>query len=271
MEWDGLAYTASLALAVVFAVAGSAKLRHRSSTARAFAGLGLASPRASAVGVPVVELALAAGLVVVPAWAGVVALAVLAGFTTFVVQAIRRGDPRRCGCFGAARPAPMGSAEVLRNGLLALAAALAAFAPRPVVPRPLALAAAVGVFALGAVAVSAVSRRQGPALTAGQGPARATPAPPLPGLHHDGTTATLVAFVAPGCVGCDELRTTLARRPNADLRVRVVDLDDESASSFAAFGVVAPPFVVVLDGHGLVLATGAARSHGDVDRLLGLL
>jgi uncharacterized membrane protein YphA (DoxX/SURF4 family) len=127
----GFTYAAALALALVFAVAAVAKLRRRAGTARAFAGLGLASPRVLALGVPVVELALAAGLVVVPGWAGIVALAVLAGFTAFVVQAIRRGDPQGCGCFGATRPAPMGPAELLRNGLLALGAVIAAFTPRP--------------------------------------------------------------------------------------------------------------------------------------------
>ena len=267
----GVAYAAALALAVVFAVAAVAKLRRRETTARAFAGLGLASPRALSLGVPLLELALAAGLVVVPAWAGIAALAVLVGFTTFVVRAIRRGDPRGCGCFGAARPAPMGEAEVLRNAVLALAATLAAFAPGPVVPQPAAVLAVAGAAAaatLAVSAVSAVSHRGRPAAGARQGPPQGSPAPPLPGLVHDGTTVTFVAFVAPGCDGCDELRATLAHHHRAGVDVRVVDLDDDSASSFAAFGVVAPPFLVVLDGHGRVLATGPARSDDDVDLLL---
>lgn len=265
---EGFSYATALALAMVFATAGTAKLRRRSSTARAFAGLGLASPRAFAWGVPLVELGLAAGLIAVPASAAIVALAVLAGFTTFVVQTIRRGDTRGCGCFGATRPGPMGIAEVLRNGLLCLAATIAAFASRPVVPQPMAVVVVAGAVAAGTIAVSFVARRQGPALARGQGPSPGTTAPFLPGLHLDGVTLNLVAFVAPRCQGCEELRATLAqvRRPGVD--VKIVELDDGSASSFATFGVVAPPVVVVIDGNGVVLATGPARSDSDLERLV---
>lgn len=263
----GLAYAAALALALVFATAGTAKLRRRRATARAFAGLGLASPRVLAVGVPVAELGLAVGLVVVPAWAGIVALAVLAGFTTFVVRAVRRGERQGCGCFGTTRPVPMGAAEVVRNGWLALAATLAAFASGPVVPRPLALMAVAGLAVAGAGTVAAVARLR-PTLGRRQGPPRGSPAPALPGLHLDGTTTTLVAFVAPDCEGCAELRSTLERLSLPDLAVQVVDLDDRSASFFAAFDVVAPPFVVVIDSRGLVRASGPARTDHDIDRLI---
>lgn len=264
----GLAYAAALALALVFATAGIAKLRRRRATARAFAGLGLASPMVLAVGVPVAEIGLAVGLVVVPAWAGIVALAVLAGFTTFVVRAVRRGEPQGCGCFGTSRPAPMGAAEVVRNGWLALAATLAAFASGPVVPRPLALMAMAGLAVAGAGTVAVVARRHRPTLGRRQGPPRGSPAPALPGLSLDGTGMTLVAFVAPDCEGCAELRSTLERLSLPDLAVQVVDLDDRSASFFAAFDVVAPPFVVVIDSRGLVRASGPARTDHDIDRLI---
>ncbi|CAN5210105.1 hypothetical protein BH24ACT1_BH24ACT1_07780 [soil metagenome] len=268
---DGLAYAAALALALVFTIAGIAKLRRRAGTARAFTSLGLSSPKALALGVPLAELGLAGGLVVIPAWAGIVALAVLAGFTTFVVRAVRRGDPQGCGCFGTTPPAPMGTAEVLRNGWLALAAAVAAFASGPVVPQPLALVAVAGSAAVGTATVATVAtvaHRRRPVHGSGQGPPPGTPAPPLPGLRPDGITRTLVAFVAPGCEGCDELRATLAKQSRPNLNVQVVDLDDESASSFATFHVVAPPFVVMVDGHGLVLTAGPARSDRDIDRLV---
>lgn len=265
---EGTAYAAALALALVFATAGIAKLRRRRATARAFASLGLASPGALAVGVPVAELGLAAGLVVVPAEAGIVALAVLAGFTTFVVRAVRRGERQGCGCFGTARPAPMGTAEVVRNGWLALAATLASFSSGPVVPHPLAVLAVAGMAAAGAVSVAAVASRRPPTLGGRQGPPRGSPAPALPGLHPDGTRTTLLAFVAPGCDGCAELRSTLERLSLPDLDVQVVDLDDRSASSFDAFDVVAPPFVVVIDRQGLVRASGPARSDRDIVGLI---
>lgn len=90
---DEVAYAAALALAAVFAWAGVAKLASRAATERAFRGLGLVAPRGFAVGVPATELALAAGLVVAPAEAAIAALAVLAGFTTFLVRSLGRGRP----------------------------------------------------------------------------------------------------------------------------------------------------------------------------------
>ena len=265
---EGMAYAAALALALVFATAGITKLRRRSATARAFASLGLASPGALAVGVPVAELGLATGLVVVPEWTGIVALAVLAGFTTFVVRAVRRGERQGCGCFGTARPAPMGAAEVVRNGWLALGATLAAFSSGPVVPHPLALMAVAGMAAAGAASVAAVAHRRPPTLGSRQGPPPGSPAPALPGLHRDRARTTLLAFVAPACEGCAQLRATLERLSLPDLAVQVVDLDDRSASFFAAFDVVAPPFVVVIDSRGVVRASGPARSVSDIDRLI---
>ena len=61
-------YAAALVLAAVFGWAGLAKLRARDATERTFAAFGLAAPRALAVGRPGDELALAAGLVLVPGW-----------------------------------------------------------------------------------------------------------------------------------------------------------------------------------------------------------
>ena len=264
-----IAYAAALALAAVFATAAIAKLRRRPTTERVFGALGLASPRALAVGVPLAELALAAGLVVVPSAAGIAALAVLAGFTTFLVLSIRRGDALGCGCFGTAEPAPAGGVEVVRNGFLAAAAVLAAFAPGPVVPGPSALAAVAAVAAVAVVVVAAISRRAvrwprpGP-----QGPVPGGLAPPLPGLVHEGPAATLVAFVAPTCEGCAELRSCLADFADRGLRQHVVELDDSSAGAFVAYGIRSTPYLVVVDGQGRVRSSGPARSSGDVERLL---
>ncbi len=269
MSVPGIAYAAALALAVVFSVAGVAKLRRRASTARAFAALGLASPAALAVGVPVAELALAAGLVVVPARAGIAALAVLAGFTTFLVLAMRRGEVLGCGCFGAARPAPIGSTEVVRNAVLAGAAATAVLACGPSVPGfgdvVVVLAAAVASRAL----VVAAGRRA-PAAPPPSGPPVGSPAPPLRGMRYGDQHRTVVAFVSATCAGCVELRWTLAHHRPPDVRVEVVDLDldDASAADFAAFGVRAAPFVVVVDDHGRVRSVGPARTEVDLAELI---
>jgi hypothetical protein len=127
-------YVAALVLAGVFGWAGVAKFRARETTARTFRAFGLAGSDALAVGVPVVEIALAVGLVIVPGWAALGALAVLAGFTTILLRAMAAGVDVGCGCFGTARREPVSFVEIVRNGLLAGGAVLAAFAPGPVVP-----------------------------------------------------------------------------------------------------------------------------------------
>ena len=268
---DELAYASALALAVVFAAAGTAKLRRRRLTERTFRSLGLAWPRALATAVPATEAALAVGLVVVPAWAGVAAVAVLAGFTTFLVRSHRRGDRLGCGCFGARRPVDSGPSEVARNCVLLAGAALVAFgAERPVVPGIV----AVAIVALTAGSVAAVLARMrqrpgGGAQRPPQGLAPGSPAPPLPGAGPPAWSGTtLVAFVAPSCEGCGELRASLARAPRGDVTVRVVDLDDRSSPVFAAYGVRSAPYVVVVDGDGRVRASGPARSPSELDRLL---
>lgn len=264
-----IAYAAALVLAGVFAVAAVAKLRRLATTERAFAALGLAWPRALAMGVPSVELALAAGLVMAPAEASIAALAVLAGFTTFLIRSIRRGDARGCGCFGTAQPAPVSTTEVARNTVLAGAAAVAALAPGPVVPGPPALAVVAAGAVAAALALGAVSRRAARWPRGHrQGPLPGSLAPPLPGLVHEATAATLIAFVAPTCEGCAELRSCLGGFCDRGLRHRVVELDDGSAATFAAFGVRSTPYLVVVDGQGRVRSRGPARSAADVERLL---
>jgi uncharacterized membrane protein YphA (DoxX/SURF4 family) len=126
-----MSYAAALLLAAIFASAGAAKLRRADVTERTFRAFGLAAPRTLARTVPLVELGLAAGLVVVPGWAAAAALAVLAAFTTVLVRAMRAGVDVGCGCFGTSRREPVSFVELVRNGLLALAAAVALLADGP--------------------------------------------------------------------------------------------------------------------------------------------
>jgi hypothetical protein len=121
-----LAYGAALALAAVFVRAAVAKLRDRPATAKGFAALGL--PAVAATVVPLAELALAVTLVLVPQWGAVFALAMLAGFTAFLVLALRSGVHAGCNCFGSARQRPVSLADVVRNAVLAALAVLALLA-----------------------------------------------------------------------------------------------------------------------------------------------
>jgi hypothetical protein len=130
----GIGYLAALFLAATFLVAAVSKLRDIAATADEFDLLGVPAPDAMARVVPVVELAIAAGLVAVPSIGGLAALVTLAFFTTFLAGRLRAGVRVPCACFGAAGSAPLSGIEILRNlGLLVLAAA-AMLAQKPTVP-----------------------------------------------------------------------------------------------------------------------------------------
>ena len=126
-----MTYAAALLLAGVFAWAGAAKLRDARVTERTFRAFGLVAPGTLARTVPIVELGLAAVLVVVPWAGGMLALAVLAAFSTILVRAMRAGVDVGCGCFGTAKRAPVSFVELVRNGLLAGLAVAALFADGP--------------------------------------------------------------------------------------------------------------------------------------------
>lgn len=121
---SGIAYTAAVALAAIFATAAIPKLRDLAGTEREFTGLGL--PRAAffARFIPIVELSIVALLLIVPPAGGIAALCSLAFFTTFLISRLRAGVHAPCACFGAAKPRPISGRDVARNlGLMVLAAA----------------------------------------------------------------------------------------------------------------------------------------------------
>jgi hypothetical protein len=111
---------AALVLAAVFTWSGVAKLVRRPDLTK----LGL--PAATWWVVSLVELLLAVTLLASPAWGGVAALALLAGFTAFLVA--RRGGDVGCGCFGSASTKPISNVDLARNAALLAVAAIAAFA-----------------------------------------------------------------------------------------------------------------------------------------------
>lgn len=111
-----------LVLALVFAVAGFAKLAHPDNTREMLAGFGV--PRGmltvSAFALPLVELAVAVALIVPPAAyvGGLTALALLALFTGAILFNLARGRHPVCNCFGQIGAAPIGPLTLVRNGLL---------------------------------------------------------------------------------------------------------------------------------------------------------
>jgi uncharacterized membrane protein YphA (DoxX/SURF4 family) len=133
---NDLGGAAALVLAAVFAWAAVAKFRTPDETAASFHGLGLPAAAVLAKAVPVVELAVAAGLIVVPAATSWIALALVVAFSLVIVRAVAAGSTVTCACFGAAGAAtddtarPVSTVEVVRNaGLGALAIVASGAAP----------------------------------------------------------------------------------------------------------------------------------------------
>ena len=109
---------AGAALAAVFIWAAAAKLLRKPD----LTPLGL--PSWSATAIAVVELLLAIALSLAPSAGGIAALALLAGFTTFLVRRLNRGAG--CGCFGSTT-STVRARDVARNAVLLAVAAVAAF------------------------------------------------------------------------------------------------------------------------------------------------
>lgn len=157
MTVDGVAYAASVLLAAVFATAALSKLRDREGTAESLRLLGVPNPASAAGLLPLPELAAALLLVVVPAVGGIVALALLAFFTTFLVNRLRAGVQAPCACFGSSSDTPLSWLTLGRNALLGVLGVLALFTMRPALPTWVdvslvalpALAVAVGLHLLG--------------------------------------------------------------------------------------------------------------------------
>ena len=227
----------AIVLAAVFAWAGAAKAVDRRATARSFRALGLPGEVVLTTGVPVAELLLAAGLVLVPAAAAPVALGLLTAFTVVLGRALREGVTVGCGCFGTARRGAVSGRDLARNGVLA-ALALAVAINAGTWPAALA-AVVVGV-------VVGVAVRPRPRTRVGR------PAPPLPGLDYGAAERTVLAFVAPGCERCEAARAAVTALGPA-VQTRVVEADDDL---FAAFGVRVPPVVLTVDRSGTVVDDG---------------
>jgi len=130
----GLVLGIRLVLAAVLAVAGAAKLLDPAGSRAAVEGFGVprAAARPAGAVLPVVELAIAAGLLV-PAsawWSALAAAGLLAVFMAAVGVSMARGAAPDCHCFGRLRSAPVSWRTQVRNGVLAAAAGAAVLAGR---------------------------------------------------------------------------------------------------------------------------------------------
>ena len=112
-----------LVLALVFAVAGVAKLADREGSRRAIAAFGLPTALASPIGLllPLVELGIAAALLPSSSawWGALGALALLLVFVGGISINLARGKKPDCHCFGQLHSSPAGWKTLARNGVLA--------------------------------------------------------------------------------------------------------------------------------------------------------
>jgi methylamine dehydrogenase accessory protein MauD len=123
---DGVLLAARLILAVVFGVAGVAKLLDPGGSREALRGFGLperlAGPLAALL--PLAELATALALIPVASawWGGIAALALLLIFLAGIGSSLARGKKPDCHCFGQLYSKPVGAETLVRNGVLAVIA-----------------------------------------------------------------------------------------------------------------------------------------------------
>ncbi|HVL27340.1 MAG TPA: hypothetical protein VM390_04290 [Acidimicrobiales bacterium] len=105
---------------------------------------------------------------------------------------------------------------------------------------------------------------------AGEGPDRLKPAPLADVFRYRAAGFTLIAFTAPGCEICAGLLPGVRAldRQYRDLAVHVVERSPPTASVFSAFRVASTPYVVAVDGEGIVQARGVANSLEQVEMML---
>jgi thiol-disulfide isomerase/thioredoxin len=105
----------------------------------------------------------------------------------------------------------------------------------------------------------------------GEGPPLSAPAPLAERFDYGAAPLTLVVFTAPGCEVCARLRPSFEalRRSYRDaLRVHEVDHGRDTATVFEAFQVRSTPYLVAVDGHGVVRGRGIANSLEQVEELV---
>jgi uncharacterized membrane protein YphA (DoxX/SURF4 family) len=123
---DAALLASRLVLALVFLVAGVAKLFDREGSRQAIVafGLPLRLSRPGAVLLPVAEIGAAVALVpnASARWGALAALALLTMFIGGISANMARGRAPDCHCFGQLRAEPIGASTLIRNAVLAGAA-----------------------------------------------------------------------------------------------------------------------------------------------------
>ena len=268
---------ARLLLAAVFATAAAGKLLDVAGSRKALADFGVPQRAVAVAGLllPLAELAVAVALIPQGSarWAAAGALVLLVAFIAGIANALRRGQAPDCHCFGQIQSAPAGPSTLVRNGLLAVLAAVVALSgPGPelgdwVAARTgaelglvvLGVAATVlGALSLGLWRANSMLRRdlddaQLEIAANPAGLAVGLPAPSFVLKDLDGDPRTLrslcergrdvaLIFATPDCAGCRQLLPDVGRWQTSlgdRLTIAVVTTGsaDRNRAAFAEHGI----------------------------------
>ncbi len=104
---------------------------------------------------------------------------------------------------------------------------------------------------------------------AGEGPDLDAPAPTLAGLDYTDNAVTLLAFTSPTCELCAALVPGLQRIESDYREISLQIVSSELAEkSFKAFQVRSTPYLVAVDGEGIVQSRGVANTLDQAEEML---
>ncbi|GAA3146082.1 MauE/DoxX family redox-associated membrane protein [Nonomuraea roseoviolacea] len=286
--------SAPLAVAAVLLGAALGKIRDVRAFAATIEGYRVLPARLAlpaAVAVLVVEV-VAAALLMVPVtrlWAAVAAVLLFAVFLGAMGSVLRRGLSVGCGCFGGRDL--VGPGTMARTGVLLVLALMAVAAgPAPFAPLQVPVAAALLGVAFGLPLLVPGRGRHGPrggrasGAAGTRGPLEHGPRPGTPfaleGAPERTADRVLYALVSPGCGLCTTMLphfTAMAAR----MEVVLVSAAPKDGS-FGADGpplvvdpdvydrndILWPPYAVVTDRGGTVLAAGGAADPAQLQAVL---
>ncbi|MEU7744618.1 MauE/DoxX family redox-associated membrane protein [Nonomuraea sp. NPDC049158] len=275
------AYTALIAVLLYAAVS---KARDLAGFAADIAGYQLIPQRltvVAAVAVVVAELA-AAGLLTAPPtrrWGALLAAALFAAFLAAMASVLWRGLSVGCGCFG--DHGLVGAATMTRTGLLAVLAVMAVVAgPSPFTPVHLLLGAAyLALTFLPARLIAAIERGR-----AGPRPGTRWDVPPPAATLASERPGVLYALIGPTCGVCSAMLPAFVAVKQVDVVLVSAAVEGQVRDYLAAQGVGLPlvidpgvfdrhgipwpPYAVLTDRQGVVLAAGGAAEPAALDTLL---
>jgi len=285
-------------LALVFLIAGVAKLADLDTSRDTVEAFGFTLPVARVVGtaLPFAEITVALGLLVQQSsrWAAVAAIVLLAGFTAAIGRALSRGSRPNCNCFGQLTSQAIGAQTIGRNAVFLLISALVLWrgpgyslsgwtsglaaanlvAAVAVLAAALACAAAVQLHGRAAAAERLVSLSSERDAAADSGPHTPLPgeaAPLFSATDLAGTEVSLASlcarglpvvlvFASPMCGPCGRLLPQLARW-SSTLRGRIVIAVVESLvpnPEVLGAQLEVREELILLSEHGLAIAAAYA-------------